>query len=118
MGAKVTFKIISAENGFSAIPPYTPEFKEGQIIFVKDRGKIYVDYDNERTCYTSSGINYVGIVVDDFDPTKSNTWKFKGKSSTFTPNDLDMVVCGTKEYLYRNGGWHEIGDEDAPEWNT
>lgn len=37
-----------------------------------------------------------------------------------TPKINNMVVFGTKEYIYRNGdkgeSWYEMGDEEAPGW--
>jgi hypothetical protein len=140
MGTTVTFKMTSVNpKGFTATPPYTPAYKDGQILFVKDIGKIYVDYDNSRTCYTpdvpassGSGLNYLGVATTD--PTKANgagIVTINGES--VTPSLKDMVVYGTKEYIWRQGEiedpnnpgqmlsvtqWFEIGDESAPGWET
>ena len=82
-------------------------------------GKIYLDFHNFRNCYTAEGSSG-GI----------DGIKYKGISSTdplvdgatvnglpFTPQIGDMVVYGSKEYLWRYGdnghaGWFEMGDED------
>ena len=116
--ASVTFKIYKGSefNGSGDDKSaWIPAYKEGQIIFVKEQKKIYLDFDGDRTCYTPSGLNYVGVMDSGFEPDEPNTWKLKGEP--FTPNDLDVVVYGTKEYLFRDNGWHEIGDESSPEWN-
>ena len=39
-----------------------------------------------------------------------------------TAKENDMIVVGTKEYIYRKGhndvlGWFEIGDESEMDWN-
>lgn len=41
----VKFKMTTLANGFTTTEPYKPDFTPGQIIFVRDIGKIYVDYD-------------------------------------------------------------------------
>lgn len=120
MGAKVTFKIITNDK-LSSLPVV-----DGQLIFVEDKGKIYLDYHNGRKCYTpdggssTGGLNYIGIMDEGFKPEKENTWKIGGER--IYPNINDMVVYEKKEYLYRkdkNGdeGWFEIGDEEAPAWD-
>ena len=59
--AKVSFKITTEDNFEPSSPPIN-----GQITFVMNSatktGKIYVDFNDERICYTPSGINYLGIV--------------------------------------------------------
>jgi hypothetical protein len=126
MGAKVTFKIVS-EDKFNPDKSYNkPAFVDGQLIFVPGDngfGKIYLDYNNERTCYTpeggsvSNGLNYVGISTTD---PASGIVTIDGDE--YSPHEKDVVVYGKKEYLYRkdkNGdeGWFEIGDEEAPAWD-
>lgn len=122
--ASVTFKILKNDNvtwADSDNQKWTPAYKEGQIIFAKGEKKIYLDFDGDRTCYTpdvsSNGMNFIGIV--DEKPT-GGTVKIGGKDVIVREND--MVVFGTKEYIYRkdkggNSGWFEIGDESAPEWS-
>ena len=63
--AKVTFKIVADGNPFelsSNKDELVPPYNEGQIIFVEGLRKIYLDFHDARTCYTPSGINYLGIV--------------------------------------------------------
>lgn len=131
MASKVTFKI-TKESKFSApeelYSPETallfkPEYQTGQIIFVEDLGKIYVDFHNARVCYTavsapSTGINYLGISTTD--PT---TGVVTILGEIIVPNEKDLCVFGTKEYLYRKGedgvpAWYEVGDEDTPAWQN
>lgn len=62
-------------------------------------------------------MNYLGIV--DEKPTTS-TVKIGGEF--VESHEKDMVVFGTKEYIWRkdeNGilGWYEIGDEESPTWS-
>lgn len=129
MASKVTFKI-TRDNKFSAPEElysaetslqFKPAYQSGQIIFVEDTGKIYVDFHNARVCYTatsvpSTGINYLGISTTD---PKGGTVTILG--NVITPHEKDLVVFGTKEYLYRKGedgvlAWYEIGDENTPAW--
>ena len=130
MAAKVSFKITTGEkfkmpqdgeytgsNGNQFSPAYCP----GQITFVENLGKIYLDFHNYRQCYTPigslhNGLNYLGISTTD--PT-TGTVTING--TVIIPNEKDMVVFGKKEYIYRadeNGdlGWFELGNEDSPEW--
>ena len=79
-----------------------------------------MDWHDQRTCYSpkSNGLNYIGIIDDaeNFNPTNSDTWEINGKKITPSPND--MIVVGTKEYyLGSDNAWHEIGDEDSPQWH-
>ena len=129
MGEKVTFKIVSEDNFDPDISENKPALVNGQLIFVPGDngfGKIYLDYKGTRTCYTPEGgsggasqgaLNYIGISTTD--PTKGVT--IDGSPYT-KPNLNDMVVWEKKEYMYRAGengtGWYELGDEDAPEWET
>jgi hypothetical protein len=129
MAAKVQFKI-TKESKFScpeeAYSPETallfkPGYQTGQIIFVEDLGQIYLDFHNYRKCYTPTtdyvpGINYLGISTTD---PATGTVTVDGE--VVTPNEKDLVVFGTKEYMYRKGedgvlGWFEVGDEDNPAW--
>ena len=134
MGAKVTFKITTQKDDkftcpddgvvtSSNISQFKPPFSEGQLIFVEDIAKIYLDFHDKRLCYTPdipvyNGLNYLGIAQEK--PTKNGVI-LEGHSVTIIPRINDMVVYKTKEYLYRNGNngedWYEIGDEDSPEWN-
>ena len=133
MGAKVTFKIASFVDGSFRETPneegvWTPAFNEGQIIFVEDLQKIYLDFHGNRKCYnTPAGINYVGI--SDFDPTTSTEepWNITIDGETYSPHEKDVVVFEQREFMFRKGkdedgneyfGWFEIGDEDSPVWNT
>jgi photosystem II stability/assembly factor-like uncharacterized protein len=99
MGAKVTFKIITNDK-LSSLPVV-----DGQLIFVEDKGKIYLDYHNGRKCYTpdggssTGGLNYIGIMDEGFKPADSTTWKIGGE--LIVPNEKDVVVYGKKEYMWR-----------------
>jgi len=125
--ATVTFKILKNDYVASSDPDnqkWTPAYKTGQIIFAKKEGKIYLDFDDDRTCYTpdvpsssSGGMNYLGIA--DKLPDGNNVILKGGES--VTAKEKDMIVVGTKEYIYRKGdngvlGWFEVGDEAAPTW--
>lgn len=127
--ASVTFKIFKSGNVTCSDPDnqkWNPAYKQGQIIFAKSEQKIYLDFDGDRTCYTpdvpsssSGGMNYLGI-ADDIPTNSSVTLK---DGSIVTAHEKDMVVVGTKEYLYRKDehgvlGWFEVGDESAPTWET
>ena len=64
-------------------------------------------------------MNYLGIAKNK--PSDQNVTLIDDTS--VIAKEKDMVVVGTKEYIYRkdkNGviGWFEIGDEDAPTWET
>lgn len=119
MGAPVTFKI-TTQAKLGSVPQ-----TDGQLIFVHDIAKIYLDYKGSRVCYTpdggssTGGLNYIGIMDEGFKPENENTWKIDGER--IYPNINDMVVFGTKEYIYRKGSddqlsWFEIGDESEPSW--
>lgn len=126
MGIKVSFKIVSKDSEFTLSEnkdELVPAYHEGQIIFSEGLQKIFLDFHDTRTCYASgisdvpTGVmNYLGL--SDTDPTKKPV---EVNGQVITPKPNDMVVYGTKEYLYRNGdngtGWYEIGDEDSPGWN-
>lgn len=116
MGTSVSFKIYR-DDGFCAegedTSDFVPKYKEGQIIFVQPLQKIYLDFDGKRTCYTPSGLNYVGVSKKD--PTNGSV-EIDSKPD-YQPHEMDMVVYGKKEYMYRGNAWYEIGNEDAPEWN-
>ena len=127
--ASVTFKILKSGNvtwDDSDNQQWNPVYKQGQIIFAKEEKKIYLDFDGVRTCYTpdvpsssSGGMNYLGIAKNK--PSDQNVTLIDDTS--VIAKEKDMVVVGTKEYIYRkdnNGvlGWFEIGDEDAPTWET
>lgn len=115
MGAKVTFKITTKDK-LGNVP-----ITDGQLIFVQDAAKIYLDYGGDRVCYTpevQTGINYVGISTTD---PSSGTVTISDKPD-YSPKEKDIVVYGKKEYMWRKGenkqfGWFEIGDEDSPEWH-
>ena len=59
--AKVTFKITTRDKFEHDNPPIV----DGQIMFVANpdetMGKIYLDFNGKRQCFTPSGLNYVGI---------------------------------------------------------
>lgn len=124
--AKVSFKIISENSPFELSDKkedLVPAYTDGQIIFVEAEKKIYLDFHNRRTCYAnvsaSGGMNYLGIA--DNLPDDENVILKGGKSVTAKEND--MIVVGTKEYIYRKGyndvlGWFEIGDESEMDWNV
>lgn len=112
-GPKVTFKVTTSDN--------MPDISNGQLIFVEDEKKIYLDFHGERKCYTpdvSNAMNYIGVfdTDSDFNPTKPETWIIGGETIG-TPKEKDIAVFGTKEFMFRGGRWWEIGDEDAPTWN-
>ena len=123
MGAPVTFKI-TTQAKLGSVPQ-----TDGQLIFVHDIAKIYLDYKGSRVCYTpdggsssQGGMNYIGIMDKGFEPDDSTTWKIGGES--VVPNEKDVVVYGKKEYMYRKDQdddnklkWMELGDEDTPTWN-
>lgn len=107
---------------------FKPAYSAGQIIFVEDTGRIYLDFHNHRRCYTPdiSGLEsqiaslshttkFIGTA--DGDPTLGNV-TIGGKA--ISPNIGDIVSFGKKEYLYRKGElgetWYEIGDEDEMTW--
>lgn len=126
-GPKVTFKITTQAK----FEEEEPAIVNGQILFVAnsdgETGKIYLDFNDIRQCYTSDGtmgLNYIGISTTN---PKSGTVTVDGV--VIQAREKDMVVYKTKEYLYRKSGekdgdgkdilgWYEIGDEDSPEWNT
>lgn len=102
---------------------FKPPYSTGQIIFVEDEGQIFLDFHNWRRCYSVSdgdrkgSMRYLGISTTD--PT-TGTVTVDGK--VVEPKGTDLVVFGTKEYIYRKGvdgkfNWYEIGDEDEPCWN-
>lgn len=131
-GPKVHFKLTTKANGKFTCPEvqyspataekFKPPYADGQIIFVEDEGQIFLDFHNWRKCYSASAedrkesMRYLGISTTD--PT-TGTVTVDGK--VVEPKANDMVVFGTKEYMYRNGSngltWYEIGDEEAPSWN-
>lgn len=100
---KVTFKITSEEKFSENIADNKPAYSAGQIIFVEGLNRIYLDFHGTRTCYTSSydGLRFIG--VSETVPTSSAVI-IKGKVNPVTAHVNDMVVVGTKEYLYRYGG--------------
>ena len=124
--ASVAFKFTN-QSKFQTNPPTVVD---GQSIFVEGNeqgvGKIYLDFHNERRCYTPE---YSGGGGGSEDP---NAMKYKGISttdpttgtvtiggSTYTPSPNDVVVYQDKEYLYRDDGngsydWFELGDENRP----
>lgn len=126
MGTSVTFKILKTGKVTcegSDTQQLNPAYKEGQIIFAKEERKIYLDFGNERTCYTpevpkNNGLNYLGIAQTP--PTKDGVL-LNGHTEPTVPHINDMVVYETKEYLFRDGDngadWYEIGDEETPSWN-
>lgn len=134
--ATVTFKIVKKGKQFKDsgnLSDWVPAYKEGQLIFVADRQKIYLDFENTRTCYGSGvsgsagggNMNYLGITTTD--PTTAVEGVVVINGEDITPNLNDVVVYGTKEYIWRQGvdgnnntvtKWFEVGDEDAPTWET
>ena len=139
MGIQVKFKMASTinadknkrfkcpDNGYydgHNDDQFYPSFTPGQIIFVEDIGKLYVDFHAYRKCYSGSGgvapsnsLNYVGISTED--PTKKVT--IAGKAD-YEPSLNDIVVYQSKEFIYRYGlkdtepHWYELGDEDSLNW--
>lgn len=78
MGAPVTFKI-TTQAKLNSVPK-----TDGQLIFVHDIAKIYLDYKGNRVCYTpdvssQGGMNYLGIMDNGFKPNDDTTWKIGGK---------------------------------------
>lgn len=118
--AKVTFKVVKPES-FKNQP-----IVDGQLLFVHDVatgiGKIYLDYGNERVCYTAEqGMNYVGISTTD--PSKNNgQGPVTIDGTELQPRLKDVVVYDKKEYMWRydneskKNRWMEIGDEESPDW--
>ena len=130
--AKVSFKIVSKDNFSANKDEGNPEYVPGQIIFVEGLDKIYLDFHNERRCYSSgSSLNYVGVTKDNplviSNPTSENydptgKVKLEPNKEIWQPSANDMVVYNTKEYLWRKNedgtyAWFEVGDEEAPTWN-
>ena len=145
MGAKVTFKIDSVgTGGFTpctgvkwtpeTASQFHPSYSSGQIIFVEDTQRIYVDFHNYRVEYGSQ--NGGGG--------NAKTFKFQGTAKTspaeitsttgeielidgtkFIPNEFDVLAYKKKEYAWRMDTesnppkmrWLELGDEHAPEWD-
>lgn len=126
MGAKVSFKMASVKTGFSAkAGELNPSYSDGQIIFVEDLGKIYVDFHNMRTCYTPNSLNYVGISKVNPENAGEDGEVTLIDNTTIKPKINDLVVWGKKEFIWREGKegnntvtrWFELGDEDAPQWS-
>lgn len=129
MASKVSFKITINEKFTCPEDTYNegvnddefkPAYKSGQLIFVEDLGKIYLDFHGLRKCYTPistihNGLNYIGI--SETDPI---TVGVTIDGQLITPSEKDMVVFGTKEYIYRDGTngleWYELGNESSPAW--
>lgn len=132
-GPKVQFKLTTKANGKFTCPDveystetanlFKPAYSTGQIIFVEDIGQLYLDFHNWRRCYSTSdedrkeSMRYLGI--SSTDPAKG-TVTIDGK--VVEPKANDMVVFGTKEFIYRTGTdgvlkWYEMGDEEAPSWD-
>ena len=140
--AKVSFKITNDGKFVNVAPEdlvdgvlteeqksgLNPTYQDGQLIFVETvaepgKGKVYLDYHNRRTCYTpefiattSDGLRYIGIASAD--PTEG-AFTISGKPG-YSPEENDIVVFGTKEFLYRKGedgelGWFQLGDEETDE---
>lgn len=132
MAAKVSFKITTDEkfkspqsgeytgdNGNQFSPAYCP----GQITFVENVGKIYLDFHGYRKCYTPIGSNHNGLNYLGISTTDPTTGTVTINGNEIIPSEKDMVVFGKKEYLYRKGedgvlGWFELGNEDSPEWQN
>ena len=102
---------------------FKPAYSTGQIIFVEDEGQIFLDFHNWRKCYSTSeqdrkeGVRYLGISTTD--PVEGIVTI---DGAEVTPKANDMVVFGTKEYIYRKGAddtykWYEMGDEESPGWH-
>ena len=130
-GPKVQFKLTvkskftcpDVEYSPTTANLFKPAYSTGQIIFVEDEGQIFLDFHNWRKCYSASaedrkgGIKYLGISTTD-----PATGTVTVDGNVVTPKTNDMVVFGTKEYIYRKGAdgtykWYEMGDEDAPGWH-
>lgn len=130
-GPKVQFKLTiknkftcpDKEYSSATASLFKPPYATGQIIFVEDEGQIFLDFHNRRRCYSASerdrndGIKYLGISKTD-----PSTGIVTVNGEVITPKANDMVVFGSKEYIYRKGDdnrfrWYEMGDEDAPGWN-
>lgn len=54
------------------------------------------------------------IGVAERDPTTGPGFKVDGND--YEPSENDVVRFKTKEYVYRNENWQELGDEEAPSW--
>lgn len=131
MATKVSFTITKSNkfNGTGNVGQFRPSYSTGQIIFVEDTGKIYLDFHNKRTCYTpdimvqpvsDGGIKFIGVSsIDPTGPVGLDGTITIG-STTVTPKIGDMVAWNKKEYIFRNGDdgqkWYELGDEDELSW--
>lgn len=135
MGATypISFKITNSRNfvGEGDTSQFRPSYRVGQLVFVEDAKKLYLDFHGARTCYSSgegssgsgpvqtdaNSLHYVGISTTN--PTTGKVL-LQGSSTAHVPSKNDVVVYGVKEYLYREGddgslGWYEIGDDNAAE---
>lgn len=130
-GPKVHFKLTvkdkftcpDVEYSTGTANLFKPQYATGQIIFVEDVGQIFLDFHNWRRCYSASAedrsesMRYLGISSTN---PENGTVTIDGK--VIDPKANNMVVYGSKEYIYRKGTdgefkWYEIGDEDEPGWN-
>ena len=98
----------------------------GQIIFVEDTRKLYLDFHGNRVCYSGDEVApiipepEIGTMVfkgiADADPLTSESFNLVGNNEAYVPKEGDTVSFGTKECIYRkdeegNLKWFEIGDE-------
>lgn len=58
-------------------------------------------------------VHFMGLV--DHDPTSGEPLHIGGQP--YEPRDNDIVRFQKKEFMYKDGEWEEIGDEDALAWN-
>lgn len=54
--------------------------------------------------------------VSETDPTKGGDLVVDGKP--YEPRENEVIRFRTKEFVYRNSEWKEMGDEEAPSWNS
>lgn len=119
----VSFKLTRSDKFNEDISKNMPEYHDGQIIFVEDTKKIYLDFHQNRVCYSGDGTDsekstfrYIGI--SDTDPLTDGV---SLNGSTIVANEENknkVVVHGTKEFVCRQDtdgtwGWFELGDENA-----
>lgn len=101
-----------------------PEYHDGQIIFVENEQKIYLDFHGERVCYSGDGSSisnatrYMGIANEDPGETKlfSTSLHPEVFASEDDIPDNAIVAYDKKEYMWRKDetgekNWYPLGDE-------
>lgn len=58
-------------------------------------------------------VHFMGLV--DNDPTSGQQLHIGDQP--YSPRENDVVRYNTKEFIYKDGEWQEIGDENVPAWN-